>query len=61
MGMVTAGADDTADAERQRSGRCFEETDIIAVNRKTAGVSTAGTYHPMELQTGNKIIIKIWR
>ena len=60
MGMVTAGADNPADTEKELSGGCFQGRGIVAMNGKAARV-TAGTGKPVELQLCNKIIIKIWR
>ncbi len=37
----------------------FQETCIVAVNRETDGMTTS-TGEPVELQVGNKIIIKRW-
>ena len=59
MGMVTAGTDNPADAQRHLSLRSFQGTCIVPMNRQTAGVS-AGTGEPVELQAVNKISIKIW-
>lgn len=59
MGMVTAGTDKAADAERGLPSRHFQGTGIVPMNRKTTGV-TAGTGKFVELQLCNKIIIKIW-
>lgn len=59
MGMVTAGTDDPADTERELSSRHFQGTGIVAMNGKAGGM-TAGTGELVELQAGNKIIIKIW-
>ena len=59
MGMVTAGTDNPADAERELSKRHFQGTGIIPMNRKAAGM-TAGAGKSVELQAVNKIIIKIW-
>ena len=57
--MVTAGTDNPADTERELSNRHFQGTGIVAMNRKTAGV-TAGAGKLVELQVSNKIIIKKW-
>lgn len=57
--MVTAGTDHPADTERELSAGYFQETGIVAMNRKTAGM-TAGTGELVELKVSNKVIIKIW-
>lgn len=57
--MSTAGTDDPADAEPQKSFRCFHGAVIITVDGKAAGMS-AGTDQSVELEGGNKIIIKSW-
>ena len=59
MRMSAAGTNDSTDAKTQNSFRCFNRTVIITVDRKTAGMPT-GTGQSVELETGNKIIIKIW-
>ncbi len=48
MGMVTAGADNPADTEKELSGGCFQGRGIVAMNGKAAGV-TAGTGKPVKL------------
>ena len=56
--MSTTFAYDTADFEREFSGRCFDRTVIITMNREAAGVTTwAGKL--MELKVVNCFIIKI--
>ncbi len=59
MGMVTAGAYDTADTESKSSCRCFQGSCVVSMYGKTSGMTTgAGKF--VKLQAVNKIIIKIW-
>ncbi len=56
--MSTTFAYDTADFEREFSGRCFDRTVIITMNREAAGVTTWAC-QLVKLKVINCFIIKI--
>lgn len=59
MGMTLIGAFNTADTERASAVRSLDGTHIIDMDGQTAGMDTRrGEF--VELQAGDKIIIKIW-
>lgn len=60
MSPSANGTSDPADAQRQYAATLFDASGIITVNFQTGGMP-AGTGELVELDVGNKTVIKILR